>query len=254
MEGATTIDRSGMGGRVLVTGCSSGIGRACVEVFGEAGFEVVATARKLGSLDDLTAAQRLQLDVGDDRSVETAFSRIGDLDVLINNAGGSLWGPVEEVPVSEGERLFRTNVWGALRVFQAAVPGMRRRGSGRVVNVSSLAANGASAMLGFYAASKAALSRFGDAMCGEVAPSGISVSTIELAGVESDFPANRRVFECRDPGYAGKLEEMGRLMAERRSNAVSSRQAAEWILGIVEEESPAKRYVVGLDQRITRVE
>lgn len=243
-----------MGRRVLVTGCSSGIGRACVDVFGDAGYEVVATARSLDSLEGLAASQRVQLDVADDQSVEAAFSVVGHVDVLINNAGRSLWGPVEEVPVSDAEDLFRTNVWGALRVLQAAVPGMRGRGAGRVVNVSSFAANGASAMLGFYAASKAALSRLGDAMTGELAQFGVLVSTIELAAVESNFPFNRTILECRDPAYAAKLEDMGRLMTERRANAISSIEAAELILGIVEEDSPAKRYVVGLDQELTRVE
>lgn len=243
-----------MGRRVVVTGCSSGIGRACVEIFGSAGYEVTATARRLDSLDAVEAAHRVQLDVTNPESVAAAFSVIGDVDVLINNAGGSLWGPVEEVPVSDAEALFQANVWGAVRVFQAAAPGMRRRGSGRVVNVSSFAANGAGAMLGFYAASKAALSRLGDAMRAELAPFGVKVSTIELAGVESKFPINRRIVECRELDYARALEEMRASTNERRSNAVTSEKAAEWILGIIEEEAPAKRYVVGLDQVVARVE
>jgi short-subunit dehydrogenase len=233
-----------MGQRVLITGCSSGIGRACVEV--------IATARKAEDLSDIdSAVATAQLDVTDEHSVARARRYLEEVEVLINNAGTSLWGPVEEVPIREAIALFDTNVWGALRVYQAVAPGMRRRGNGRIVNVSSLAANSCGAMLGFYSASKAALSRLSDAMRVELEPYGVQVSAIELAGVESNFPQNRTVHHCSDPGYGGALEAMQRQIAERRSGSVTSEQVARWILDILREDKPSRRYVASLDGRLT---
>jgi NAD(P)-dependent dehydrogenase (short-subunit alcohol dehydrogenase family) len=240
--------------RVLITGCSTGIGRACAIGFTAAGYDVVATARHLGAIEDLKVAERIRLDVTKRETIETAVARAGDIDVLINNAGTSLWGPVEEVPIEDAQDLFDANVWGALRVFQSVAPSMRKRGRGRVVNVSSLAARSGGPMLGFYSASKAALSRFSEAMRREVEPYGVLVSAIELAGVESDFPKNRTVVECADSGYQEALREMQVGIARSRANAVTPDKVAEWILEIVRDEKPAASYMVSLDQQVTRSE
>lgn len=242
-----------MAKRVLITGCSTGIGRACAVQFAGSGYEVIATARHLGAIEDLDVAERMRLDVTKKETIEAVAARVGPVDVLINNAGSSLWGPVEEVPVEDAQDLFDANVWGAMRVFQAIVPSMRRAGSGRVINVSSLAAHSGGQMLGFYAASKAALSRLSEAMHREVEPYGVSVAAIELAGVESNFPLNRTIIECTDPGYRDAFQQMQARIAQSRSTAVTSEQVAKWILDIAEEEKPAIRYVVSLDQQVTRV-
>lgn len=241
-----------MAKRVLITGCSTGIGRACAVQFAGSGYEVIATARHLGAIADLDVAERMRLDVTKNETIQAVAARVGTLDVLINNAGSSLWGPVEEVPVDDAKDLFDTNVWGSMRVFQAFVPSMRRAGSGRVINVSSLAANSGGPMLGFYSASKAALSRLSEAMHREVERDGVTVAAIELAGVESNFPLNRIVIECSDPGYRNAFEQMQARIAQSRSTAVSSEQVAKWIMDIAEEENPAIRYMVSLDQQLSR--
>lgn len=125
--------------RVLITGCSTGIGRATAAALAERGYDVVATARREGSIDDLGVAQRLVLDVDDDASVRAAVEAAGEVDVLVNNAGWGAIGPIETIPLEQVRAMYDTNVFGVVRMLQAVLPGMRERGGGRVVNVSSAA-------------------------------------------------------------------------------------------------------------------
>ena len=112
----------------LITGCSSGIGRATAVELTKRGYDVVATARRPETLDDLDVARRLALDVDDDASVASVREAVGAVDVLVNNAGFGVEGPVESVPLTEVRRLFETNFFGAARMIQAFVPAMRERG------------------------------------------------------------------------------------------------------------------------------
>jgi len=139
--------------RALITGCSTGTGRATAVEVTKRGYEVVAPPRRPETLDDLDVAQRLALDVDDDASVASVRNAVGMVDVLVNNAGFGLEGPVESVPLAEVRRLFETNFFGAVRMIQAFVPAMRERGSGAVVNVSSVNGVGRTPLAGYYAAS-----------------------------------------------------------------------------------------------------
>jgi len=125
--------------RTLITGCSTGIGRATAVELMKRGHEVVATARRPEVLDDLDVTARLALDVTSDASVAAAVAAAGEIDVLVNNAGIGVCGPVEQVPIAQAQAMFETNVWGAARMVQALAPGMRARSRGAVVNVTSLA-------------------------------------------------------------------------------------------------------------------
>ena len=117
--------------RALITGCSTGIGRATAVELMKRGHEVVATARRPEVLDDLDVTQRLALDVTSDASVAAAVAAAGEIDILVNNAGIGVGGPVEQVPIAEAQAMFDTNVWGAARMVQAVAPGMRDRSRGR---------------------------------------------------------------------------------------------------------------------------
>ena len=125
--------------RALITGCSTGFGRATAVELKKRGYEVVATARRPETLADIDVDARLALDVTDDASVAAAVAAAGTIDVLVNNAGIGLGGPIELVPMAEVRRLFETNVFGPLRMMQAVLPQMRARGLGadrqRVVGV-----------------------------------------------------------------------------------------------------------------------
>ena len=116
----------------VVTGCSSGIGRATALELTARGYEVIATARRHESIADLAVARTLALDVDSDESVAAAQAAVGPVDVVVNNAGFGIEGPVEEVPLAEVRRAFETNFFGAARMIQAFVPAMRERGNGRI--------------------------------------------------------------------------------------------------------------------------
>lgn len=165
--------------RILITGCSTGIGRASAVELTKRGHAVVATARRPETIEELDVDTRLTLDVVDDESVRAAVAAAGDLDVLVNNAGYGIVGPVERLPLDEVRRMFETNVFGAWRMIQAVVPGMRARGSGVVVNVSSLAGRVSSPLNGGYSGSKYALEAMSEALHYEVGHFGIRVVLVE---------------------------------------------------------------------------
>lgn len=150
--------------RVLITGCSTGIGRAAAVELTKRGFEVVATARRPETLEDLDVADKLRLDVDDDASVKEAVAKAGQIDALVNNAGWGMHSPIEKTPLDEVRRMFETNVIGAVRTMQAVLPQMRERGSGVIVNVSSLAGLVSSPLGGFYSATKHALEAITEAL------------------------------------------------------------------------------------------
>jgi short-subunit dehydrogenase len=176
--------------RAIVTGCSSGIGRATAIELTARGYEVIATARRSETLTDLKVAQTLALDVDSDESVAAARKQAGPVDVLVNNAGFGVEGAVEAVPLADVRRMFETNFFGAARMIRAFVPAMRERGSGAVVNVTSTAGIAAAPLGGYYAASKFALEALSEALHLEVGHFGVKVLVIEPGAIETSFGAN----------------------------------------------------------------
>ena len=180
-------------GVVLITGCSSGIGRELVRQLGERGHRVAATARKPETLRDLqeTGVTVHQLDVTDEESIQAAVAGVmdahGRIDILINNAGFGLIGPTAELPMEDIRRQFETNVFGPLALIQAVAPVMARQGSGSIINMGSVSGITATPWAGPYCASKAALHLFSDALRMELAPFGISVVTVQPGGIRSQF-------------------------------------------------------------------
>ncbi len=178
---------------VLITGCSTGIGRVTAEHLAAKGWTVYASARRLESLDDL--AQRgckpLALDVCDEASMRTAVDTVerehGAVGVLINNAGYGQEGAVEEVSMDQVRRQFETNVFGLLRLTQYVLPGMRRQSWGKIVNLSSMGGKLTFPGGGIYHASKHALEALSDALRFEVRPFGIDVIVIEPGPIKTRF-------------------------------------------------------------------
>jgi len=165
--------------RVLVTGAARAIGRATVEVLAERGHEVVATARDVASLGGLPTVLNLPLDVGDPDSVVAAVEAAGELDALVNNAGLAGHGPLESFPPDALRKVLDVNVVGALRVAQAVVPAWRERGSGVLVNISSVQGLITTPLGGAYAASKHALEALSETLHFELGHFGIRVVIIE---------------------------------------------------------------------------
>jgi NAD(P)-dependent dehydrogenase (short-subunit alcohol dehydrogenase family) len=178
---------------VLITGCSSGIGEASARRLNRAGHTVYASARRPETLAGLAAdgCRTLPLDVTDEDSMVAAVRRVeqeqGRLDVLVNNAGYGLYGPIEQLSTAELRRQFETNVFGPVRLCQLVLPGMRTRRSGRIVNVSSMGGRTTLPGGGAYHGSKYALEAISDVLRIEVRRFGIDVVLIEPGVVRTPW-------------------------------------------------------------------
>ena len=180
----------------LITGCSSGLGRALADAVIGAGHNAVVTARNVTSVADLseTAPERVlavALDVNKPEQVASAVQqaeqRFGGVDVLVNNAGYGYRSAVEEGDDADIRTLFETHFFGAVAMIKAVLPGMRGRRSGAIVNISSIGAQLAAVGSGYYAAAKAAIEGLSGALRGELAPLGISVTVVEPGAFRTDF-------------------------------------------------------------------
>jgi NAD(P)-dependent dehydrogenase (short-subunit alcohol dehydrogenase family) len=178
---------------VLITGCSTGIGRATAERLAATGWKVYASARRLDAVQALAArgCTPLALDVCDEASMRAAVETVerteGAVGVLVNNAGYGQEGPVEEVPMAEVRRQFETNVFGLVRLTQLVLPGMRRQGWGKIVNLSSMGGKLTFPGGGFYHATKHAVEALSDALRFEVRPFGIDVVVVEPGPIKTRF-------------------------------------------------------------------
>ena len=238
--------------RVLITGCSTGIGRATAIELAERGYEVVATARRAETLSKLDVAQTLQLDVDDDASVRAAVEAAGRVDVLINNAAWGAIGPIETIPLNEVRAMYETNVFGAIRMLQAILPGMRERGRGTVVNISSLAGVMATMPLnGLYASTKHALEALTETLYYELRHFGLRVVAVEPAYTATSWSGNERWLGVDQPPW-DELYAMVRTLDEQGiDGAVPAEDVVAVIVEAIESDDPPLRMPVGEDARET---
>jgi NAD(P)-dependent dehydrogenase (short-subunit alcohol dehydrogenase family) len=180
----------------LVTGCSTGLGRALAEAVIAAGHHIVVTARDVSTVADLTEgapdqALAVALDVTDPTQVASAVQkgtdRFGGVDVLVNNAGYGYRAAVEEGDDADVRTLFETHFFGTVAMIKAVLPGMRARRSGAIVNISSIGAQLTPVGSGYYAAAKSAIEGMSGSLRGELAPLGISVTIVEPGAFRTDF-------------------------------------------------------------------
>ncbi len=241
---------------ILVTGCSSGIGRATAVEAARRGHRVFATARNRNDLTELERPDRLAslaLDVTDPLSIRSAvdgvLARAGRLDALVNNAGYGQYGAVEEVTLPEWRAQFDVNLFGAIAVAQAVLPAMRKAGRGTIVNVSSVAGKVAIPFAAPYCASKHALEAVSDAMRVELSPFGVRVVLVEPGPIETRFGERARSGVApllSRPGpyrelYAGAERAMdGEFQRGKRPAEVVARV----ILDAIEARRPRPRYAV----------
>ena len=251
---------------VLITGCSSGIGRAAAISLHAAGLTVYATARQVDSLAGLArqGIRTLALDVTDEASMTAAVAAIedaaGPVGVLVNNAGYGLYGPVEQLPMDEIRRQFETNFFGLVRLTQLVLPGMRRRGRGRILNVSSMGGRITLPGGAFYHASKYAVEGLSDALRMEVAQFGIDVVLIEpgpvktpwndvaAASLSSAAPAGAEGGSDGDP-YAAYKAAVGASFGRTQAGLVgrfgsTSEDIAKVITQAVAARRPRARYLI----------
>jgi len=242
---------------ILLTGCSSGIGRAAAIALAERGHRVFASARNRNDLAEIERGDDLAtvaLDVTDPATitaaVEAVLSRAGRIDVLVNNAGYGQYGSVEEVTTDEWRAQFEVNLFGAIAVTQAVLPAMRQQRRGTIVNVSSVAGKVAIPFAAPYCASKHALEAVSDALRVELAPFGIQVVLVEPGPIATRFGERARSGVAPLLSRPGPYRELYAL-AERamdvdfQKGKLPAEAVARVIVDAIESERPRARYPVG---------
>jgi NAD(P)-dependent dehydrogenase (short-subunit alcohol dehydrogenase family) len=245
-------------GTWLITGCSTGLGRALAEAVLAAGQNAVVTARDAGKVADLATNNSdgvlpLALDLTDSTQVTDAVSqaeeKFGHIDVLVNNAGYGYRAAVEEGDESDIRQLFETQFFGAVAMIKAVLPGMRARRSGAIVNISTIGVQIMPAGSGYYAASKAALEAMSGALHGELKPLGISVTVIEPGGFRTDF-AGRSLTQS-----STVIDDYAETAGKRRKEHDTAHgtqpgdpaKAAKAIIAAVESDEPPAFLLLGND-------
>ncbi|MGK5638155.1 SDR family oxidoreductase [Streptomyces sp. URMC 126] len=254
---------------VVVTGANSGIGRAAVVELARSGLDVIGTVRTPEKAEELVeslggaaaSVRTVLLDVADAKSCETAFAEIDELTAggpwaVVNNAGIQLMGAVEDIADDEARHILEVNLLGAARVCRWALPAMRRRGSGRIVNVTSLAGLLASPFNGWYAASKHGLEALSDSLRMENARFGVRVSLVEPGFYETQmiYRGADRLFRLTtgstSPHQNAYMVALGGLA--RRRPFPPAEEAAWAIRRAVCDRRPALRYRVGRETLFVR--
>lgn len=250
---------------VLVTGASSGIGRATSLELAGRGHRVFAAARRASVLEELARENRgieaLPIDVTDASSVRAGASCVEELtvghglDALVNGAGYALGGPVEALSAEAVQHQFQTNVFGLLDVTRAFLPKMRERRSGRIINVSSVVGRVVFPGMGVYSASKFALEALSDALRMEVAPFGVSVVLVEPGFVKTDIgAASRRQaadFAVAANGYEELIAKVTAYVGKQvADNGIPAERVARQIADAAEARNPKARYVMPASRRV----
>ena len=250
---------------VLITGASSGIGEVTAIYLAEKGYKVIGTSRAEERLGGLRAAMSngnlpitpLELDINSDEDVDSVLTQlleeIGTVDVLVNNAGYGLWGPVELLSMEELRAQFETNFFAAVRLIKAVLPGMESQRSGTIINVGSVAGRLATPFNGAYSASKFALEGLSESLSHELRPMGISVAIVEPGLYSTNFQKNRVVAKgTRNSGspYGPHIDRYNR--AHRRFDRLSSdpKEIAKVIHSIIRRRHPTLRHPVGFEARM----
>jgi NAD(P)-dependent dehydrogenase (short-subunit alcohol dehydrogenase family) len=241
----------------MITGTSSGFGREIAQTALRAGDQVVATARRVESLDDLVASApdrvlAVPLDVTRDDQIEpavaAALDRFGRIDVLVNNAGHGSVGAIEEIDMNEFRELMDTMFFGAMALTQAVLPHMREQGNGAIVSISSMGGQLSTAGFGAYCSAKWALEAISSALSEEVAPFGIRVLIVEPGQFRTEFGGSRMQ---RSPEIAAYAETVGptRQFVDDMDGTQEGdpAKAAAAILEVLDSDDPPLRLALGND-------
>jgi NAD(P)-dependent dehydrogenase (short-subunit alcohol dehydrogenase family) len=235
----------------LVTGASSGIGRATARALSRRGLTVFGTSRGASGEADDAGVRMLPLDVRSADSVaacvEAVRARAGDVEILVNNAGYALLGAIEETTVAEAQAQFDTNFFGVVRMVRAVLPAMRERRSGTIVNIGSVAGLVAMPFGAFYSASKFALEGFTEGLRHEVRPFGIHVSVVEPGFVRTNIGEAGQTAAAGNAAYEGPRSRAAGVVAASVRSGIDADEVAATVVRIVESRDPRLRYRVGRD-------
>ena len=230
----------------VVTGGSSGIGLAAVKLLAERGYTVYALSRKQAEIEN---AKHLSVDVTDEAAVSDAIGFIGKtegrIDLLVNNAGSGISGAFEFTSSEDAHRMMEVNLFGMNNLIRAVLPVMRRQKSGRIINLSSVAAEFPIQFQAWYSISKAAVSALSVAVDNEVRPFGIRVISVLPGDVRTGFTDARRKSAAGDEVYGGRIARSVAVMEKDERGGMAPEQVASVIVRAASAKHPAPKYVVG---------
>jgi len=232
---------------VLITGTSSGMGRATARLLAERGFPVFGGSLTPDRDDPIPGIEVLPLDVREDASVKGCVDRVGRLDALVNNAGYALVGALEEFSIEEARAQFETNFFGIVRMVDAVLPRMREQRHGRIVNISSGAGVTAQPFAGMYTATKFATEGYSEALRHELRPFGIHVSVLAPGWCRTPIVKNAAVAAGAIEDYAPWRERVLAKVKEYCEKGTDPKRVAECVHRILTRTSPRLRYRVGPD-------
>ncbi|MCZ2394214.1 MAG: SDR family NAD(P)-dependent oxidoreductase [Chitinophagales bacterium] len=241
---------------VLVTGASSGMGKATAQLLAQNGYTVYASARRLERMEDLSllGIRTLYMDLADEASLQKGVQQImdesGSIDILVNNAGFGAFGAVEDMSLKDAKYQFEVNLFGAARLIQLVLPAMRKNRFGQIVNISSVGGKFATPYGGWYHASKFALEGLSDALRNEVKQFGIDVIIIEPGGIQSewgDIAMDTLAKSSINSVYKTSIDSLIKIMKDPRitSRNVPPSVIAKLILKAIKSKNPKARYVDG---------
>ena len=242
--------------RILVTGASSGIGYHTARALGSMGYEVFAAARRVELMEPLRefGVTPICLDVTSEESIRACVAAVGEVDVLINIAGYGHFGAIENVSLEEARKQLEVNLFGLAALCRAVLPGMRSRGHGRIVNMSSVAGRGVIYFGGWYHVSKYAVEAFSDALRIEMKPFGVDVVLIEPGGIHTTWGVIAADY-LHDSSVGTPYEEPALNQARNMKWAYTRRFLSEPVVvqraicRAVRAHRPRTRYVVGFGSR-----
>lgn len=232
--------------RVLVTGASRGIGKAIAKRLNQIGYQVIGTSRDPKNInpdDKIEGVEYLELNLAEKSSIDRLVNLVGEIDVLINNAGISQLGPVEEIPIERIRNLFEINLFGVIRLIQGFLPGMRQRGSGTIINISSMAALTPVPFSSIYASSKAALDAFTKGLRGEVMKYGIKAVVISPFHIKTDIA--QEVSIGKNSVYTETMQRVKAVRDRGIQEAPPPEVVADKVVQVLARKHPKHFYAVG---------
>jgi NAD(P)-dependent dehydrogenase (short-subunit alcohol dehydrogenase family) len=241
----------------LVTGVSSGIGREIAQLLAERGARVFGTVRNVRSASSIHGVELVSMDVTEDASVNAAVQSIvqkaGPIQFLVNNAGYSFMGALEETSVAEARQQFETNLFGVLRVTNAILPGMRQQGDGRIVNISSVLGFLPAPYWGIYAASKHAVEGYTETLDHEIRRFGVRALLVEPAYTRTKFGANTKFAKISLDVYADERKRSIDAAGQNIERGDNPRMVAEAVWNALTAKLPRLRYPVGKGVALSRL-
>lgn len=232
----------------IVTGASSGIGHAVAAALVKRGYRVIGTSRNSSTVTDpVNGVDYRDLDLTDRDSIKRFVDGLGgkDVDVLINNAGESQCGPLEELPVDAVQRLFQLHVFGAIELTQLVLPGMREQRSGKIVNVGSMLASFPLAYRSSYVATKAAIKGFSTAARYELAQFGVDITTVEPGSIATGLSGRRTKYINDNSPYKQEFTSAIAALDAKESQGITADKVAKTVVKAVEAKKTPSLYAVG---------